>query len=79
MKKIVLAIALVFICSMARADNSVRIKELTDEGNKILQERQQVTQYLANMEKRIIEIQAIIKELQEQDKPKPEPKTEEKK
>lgn len=67
-KLLIISLILLWALNL-QADNSIRTKELIDEGNKILQERQQVVQYLENINKRVIEIQAIIKELQEQDKP----------
>lgn len=72
MKKNILFFGVIglFLCNFAFAkDNSVRIKELTDEGNKLIEEVAQYQKFIQERQIRIIEIQGALKELSALDKP----------
>ena len=54
------------------ADNSARIKELSDEGNKIVEKLTQANKAIEQMSIRLAQIQGALDELSRQDAPKVE-------
>lgn len=62
MKKLIIFVFLLF-STIAFADSSERIKELTEEAQGLINQRQQYAQEVQKIEIRIIEIQGAIKEL----------------
>jgi formyltetrahydrofolate hydrolase len=74
MKKFFILAVLISLSSICFADNSIRIKELQEEAQNILSNKQKYVQTVQNMDFRLAEISGAIKELTEQDKPKKESK-----
>jgi hypothetical protein len=72
-KKLVLIVATMLLTStICYCDNSVRIKELSDEGQKLIEKRGQAVQVIEQINVRVAQIQGAIDELSRQDKPKNE-------
>ena len=72
MKKHIVAVVLFLLVAVpAGADNSARIKELMDEGQQMINRREQALAVTKQCEDRIAEIRGAIKELQVLDAPKP--------
>lgn len=77
MKKLILIVlSLMCFSSIAYSEDSPRIKELRDEGDRIMKLREQSLQNINGFEVRLIEINGAIKELQRSEDPKQEEKTE---
>jgi len=66
-KKIAFVLVL-FMGGFLFADNGERIKELTNEGTKLVQKKNELTNTINDIDIRLIQIQAIIVELESQDK-----------
>lgn len=73
MKKTVFLLLLLF-ATPVYADNSERIKELSGEFKELKSRQDEYTQVLQNIVMRQVQIQGIIAELENQDKPKEEKK-----
>ena len=58
------------------ADNSIRIKELTDESHKVAGQIDQAQRFIQECQVKIIGNSAIVEELKKQDIPKEEKKEE---
>jgi predicted nucleic acid-binding Zn-ribbon protein len=69
MKKL-LFVVLLFVGGISWADNSKRIDELSQEGNTLLQKKQELVATIQKIDVRVIQIQAVIEELKKQDEPK---------
>jgi len=67
MKKLVVVILTLMLITPLFADNSKRIEELTKEGKELIQRKQQLNDALQKIDIRLIQIQAIIDELNKQD------------
>ena len=67
MKKLII-ITLLLITPLCFADNTDRIKQLTTEAQELQKNLTQYNQVINNMQVRLIQIQAVIGELAEQDK-----------
>lgn len=68
MRKLIIILCLLGFCINAYGDNSERIKELQSETQNLQQNLTRYNQTINNLQIRIIQIQAIIGELQKQDK-----------
>lgn len=67
MKKLII-ITLLLVTPLCFADNTDRIKELTTEAQELQKNLTQYNQVINNIQVRLIQIQAVITELTEQDK-----------
>jgi len=70
MKKVIVVLMCLCLTSLVFADNTDRIEELKTESTKLQANLQQAQQAVANIQVRLIQIQAILGELQTQDKEK---------
>jgi len=64
-----MVVAIVLFAGVAYGDNSARIKELTDEANKLLQSKQQLMQKIDQVNVQLIRIDGALAELKNQDIP----------
>ena len=67
MKKLII-ITLLLIAPLCFADNTDRIKQLTAEAQELQKNLTQYNQVVSNINIRLLQIQAIVGELTEQDK-----------
>ena len=67
MKKLII-ITLLLVTTLCFADNTDRIKELTTEAQELQKNLTQYNQVVSNINIRLLQIQAIVGELTEQDK-----------
>ncbi len=68
MKKLIVILCILGFCVTAQADNTDRIKELTTEAQTLQQTLAQYNQEVQKIQVRLIQLQAVILELQLQDK-----------
>lgn len=68
MKKLIMVLCLLGFCVTAFGDNTDRIKQLTTEAQELQKNLTQYNQVINNIQVRLIQIQAVIGELTEQDK-----------
>jgi len=67
MKKLMIAIMALMMTGVMFADNTARIQELTEEGTELINRKQKLSDTLQEIDIRLIQIQAILQELKNQD------------
>lgn len=77
LKRLIVIGIVLSLTGICYADNSVRIKELQEQAQKLLQMRQQTTEQLERINQQLLRIDGGISELQRldseaKDEPKPE-------